>query len=222
VIPSHSKEKMSPPSEVGIVYEHERNEGESARPLDISQLIVSVDTANVQRAVQPYFPNGHQAVILLDQSTNSSYVSTAFAERSGIRQRPLKTPVTVAIATWCSPPVIPQLMCTDARVVGTNLKSNLLAFPLGTCDVILCTPWYIVVEPKGDWRQWACNGCPAYSQGGRSVGHPRGRARQLLSTMVNAEHQKRLDNILVSIRIYSSQHCTRRKSMVETHLFPLV
>ena len=31
--------------------------------------------------------NGHQAVILLDQGANSNYVSTAFAERTGILQR---------------------------------------------------------------------------------------------------------------------------------------
>jgi hypothetical protein len=173
VIPSHIEEKKSPSPEVGNAYERERKEGETVQAFDISQLIVSADATDEEEDVQPHFIgdrlfvhnvssdgidshplmvfqgsiNGHQAVILLDQGANSNYVSTAFAERTGILQRRLKEPVTVITATGRSHPVTSQLMCTDVRVVGKDLKTNLLVVPLGTYDVILGTPWYAAARP---------------------------------------------------------------------------
>jgi hypothetical protein len=237
VIPSHTQERKSPSSEVGKVYEHERKEGETTQAFDISQLIVSADATNEEKDVQPHFLNdslflntissdgvdshplmvfqgsinGHQAVILLDQGANSNYVSTAFAERTGVLQRRLQTPVTVNTATGRSYPVTSQLMCTDVRVVGTSLKTNLLVIPLGTYDVILGTPWYVAAEPKFDWKLWTCNGRPVYSNGGRSVGHPGRNARQLLSMTINAKHQKRMDSILTKYKDVFQSELPKKK-----------
>lgn len=222
MIPSHIEEKKSPSPEVGNVYERERKEGESAQAFDISQLLVSADATDEEEVVQPHFIgdrlfvnnvssdgvdshplmvfqgsiNGHQAVILLDQGANSNYVSTAFAERTGILQKPLKKAVTVTTATGRSHPVTSQLMCTDVRVVGKDLKTNLLVVPLGTYDVILGTPWYAAARPKFNWKLWTCEGRPVYSNGGRSVGHPGRTARHLLSMMVGPKYQKLMDTIL--------------------------
>ena len=204
MIPSPIEEKKSPSSGVGNVYQRERKEGESVQAFDITQLIVdSADATDEEEVVQPRFIgdslfvhhvssdgvdshplmvfqgsiNGHQAVILLDQGANSNFVSTAFAERTGILQRPLKKPVTVTTATGRSHPVTSQLMCTDVRVVGKNLKTNLLVVPLGTYDVILGTPWFVAAQPKFNWKRWTCEGRPVYSNGGRSVAHPGRNAR---------------------------------------------
>jgi hypothetical protein len=222
VIPSPSQEKKSPSSEVGKVYEQERKEGESLSAFDLAQLVVSADATNEAKDIFPRFLNdsffinnissdgvdshplmvfqgtinGHQAIILLDQGANSNYVSTAFAERTGILQRSLPNPVTVTTATGRSHPVLSQLMCTNVRVVGTDLKTNLLIVPLGTYDVILGTPWYKAAEPRFNWRHWTCNGRHVYSKGGRSVGHPGRDARELLSMTINTQYQKRMDAII--------------------------
>ena len=87
-------------------------------------------------------------------------------------------------------------MCTDVRVVGKNLKTNLLVVPLGTYDVILGTPWYAAAQPKFNWKLWTCEGRPVYSNSGRSVGHPGRNARHLLSMMVGPKYQKLMDTIL--------------------------
>ena len=203
--------------------EEEKEPGSVSQLFDISQLIVSPDITHESHGVQPHFlndifflntissdgvdshplmvfqgtVNGHQAVILLDQGANSSFVSTAFAERTGIQQRALNNPVTVATATGRSHPVTSQLFCTDVHVAGSVTRNNLLIAPLGTYDVILGTPWYVKANPMIDWTSWTCNGRAVYSRGGRSVGRPGRNARQLLAMTVNPNYQKQMDAILV-------------------------
>lgn len=193
----------------------ERKEGEPLSGFDLSQLLVSAPIVDDDTA-QPHFlgdrlfvnsvssegidshplmvfqgsVNGHQAVILLDQGANSNYVSKGFADRTGILQRQLNNPVQVTTATGRSHTVTSQLMSTDVRVVGKDLKTNLLIVPLGTYDVILGTPWYAAAHPKFDWQLWTCEGRSVYSKGGRSVGHPGRNARRLLSMAVGVKHQK--------------------------------
>lgn len=205
-IEEESDEEKSPSSEVGNV--SERREGEPIQPgFNLSQLLVPSSAEN-DEDIQPRFLgdrlfaelnhisddsidshplmvfqgsiNGHQAVILLDQGANSNYVSKEFAQRTGIIQRDLKNPVMVTTATGRNYAVTSQLMSTDLRVVGKNMKANLLIVPLGTYDVILGTPWYAAARPKFDWESWTCEGHSVYTKGGRSIGHPGRDARRLL------------------------------------------
>jgi hypothetical protein len=140
--------------------------------------------------------NGHQAVILLDLGANSNFVSQAWAEKTGIVSRPLSRPTEVITATGGTYNATSQLMCTDVRVVGKAVKACLVLVPLVTYDVILGVPWFRVARPLFDWDLWTCNGRAAYTNAGRSIGHPGRTARRLQAITVAPQYTGALRKLL--------------------------
>jgi RNase H-like domain found in reverse transcriptase/Reverse transcriptase (RNA-dependent DNA polymerase)/Integrase zinc binding domain/Retroviral aspartyl protease len=150
--------------------------------------------------------NGHQAVILLDSGANSNFVSKAWAESKGISSRPLGQSTEVTTATGGTYTATTQLMSTDVRVVGKDVKANLVILPLVTYDVILGVPWFRQTRPVFDWGLWTCNGRAVYSKGGRSVGHPGRTARRLQAMAVGPAGVAAMDRLTAKYgRVFATE-----------------
>jgi hypothetical protein len=139
--------------------------------------------------------NGHQALILLDCGADTNFVSKSWVDKTKVNLRPLSSPTKVITATGGNCTASSQLMSADVRVVGKDVKSNLVVLPLATYDVILGKPWLQVARPSFDWAKWTCNGRSVSSTQGRSYGHPGRSARQLEAITVSPRYIEVMEKI---------------------------
>jgi hypothetical protein len=232
VISSRTDDSGSPHIEVGSTERREQDVGGRPGIFNLQQVDISanektveggflgdrllchgITTPDVNRQLMVFqgSVNGHQAVILLDLGANTNFVSKTWAEKTGIVSRPLDRVTEVVTATGGTYKATSQLMCTDVRVVGKAVKANLVILPLVTYDVILGVPWFKEVRPIFDWDLWTCNGRAAYTNAGRSFGHPGRTARRLQSISVAAPYVTALQRLLIK---YASVFATKLPNRV--------